>query len=163
MKHARARDVFALGLLALCALPARADDPLRFVDLAGEEVVLRAAPGETLFVHFWATWCHSCVEELPALQKVAQECSEGPARVVTVNAGDSPEEVERFVREHAVELTALRDPKGRVWRELSGEGLPLNVVLGPEADTRVEVGPRSEAAWRGAMARAGCSVAAHSD
>jgi thiol-disulfide isomerase/thioredoxin len=154
-----------LGLIALCLLalgvrPTHADEALRFVDLSGEEVMLRAAPGETLFVHFWATWCHSCVEELPALQKVALECADGPARVVTVNAGDSAEEVERFIEEHGVELTALLDPKGRVWRDLSGEGLPVNLVLGPEVEPRVELGPRSELIWCGELARTGCSLAA---
>ena len=159
------RRPVATGLvlaLALTTAPAGAEQAMRLLDLGGREAQVQPIPGETLFLHFWAIWCHSCVEELPALERVARECSDGPARVLAVNTGDSQDELTRFLAEHGIELPMLRDPKGRVWREVSGEELPVNLVWS-DRERRVEAGPRDESQWRGALAAAGCRFASPQD
>jgi thiol-disulfide isomerase/thioredoxin len=42
---------------------------LPIFDRAGKRIDLTKEKGRLLIVHFWATWCPPCVEEIPALSK----------------------------------------------------------------------------------------------
>jgi len=76
-----------LGLALLASLGA-GGDALHLVSLDDRPVVLRApeAPG-ALVAHFWATWCTSCMEELPALARAADRCDPAAVRIVAVDVG----------------------------------------------------------------------------
>jgi len=57
----------------------RADgSPLRLSELRGQPV----------FLNFWATWCTFCLEEMPDMQRIAEQF-DGQLVVLGVNAGDS--------------------------------------------------------------------------
>ena len=43
--------------------------------LDGRSVALEDFRGKRLLVHFWATWCPSCAEELPALARASAACA----------------------------------------------------------------------------------------
>jgi thiol-disulfide isomerase/thioredoxin len=51
----------------------RLEAKVEFADLDGIHSALRQMRGRPVFVNFWATWCIPCVEELPALAKLARE------------------------------------------------------------------------------------------
>ena len=146
--------VFALSLLAP---PALGNQSLRFIGLSGDAVEIHApAAGQPLLVHFWATWCPSCVEDLTSLQTAMDACAGSEIRVVGVNVGDDPEDVMEFTREHGLTLTQLRDPKGAIWRKVDGRGLPVNLILA-NASRRTEIGPKTVAEWRAEFGELGCS------
>ena len=42
---------------------------LPIADRAGKTVDLSKAKGKLFIIHFWATWCPPCVEEVPALSR----------------------------------------------------------------------------------------------
>jgi thiol-disulfide isomerase/thioredoxin len=148
-----ARSRLALALLLLGA----GEVPLDFETLAGEPVrVELGAADAALVVHFWATWCPECTEELPALDRAAARCSDGALRVVAVNVGDSRKAVEEFLAHTPLRLPVLRDPEGRVWRRVAGHGLPGNLFVTREA-RRTEVGPKGPEAWEGELADLGCA------
>jgi thiol-disulfide isomerase/thioredoxin len=152
------RRLTPAATLLLLAAATAAEKPLSFLDLRGGVVeVAPADAGGAVVLHFWASWCPSCLEELPPLERAAGACRGAPVRVWAVNTGEGAEEVAAFVAKHGIGLPVLRDPKGRVWRELSGQGLPLNVVWRGDI-RRVEVGPRSEDAWRAELAALGCGA-----
>jgi len=141
----RMRTASLVALLVLLTGSA-APRPLALVDLAGAPVELALAPGErALVVHFWATWCPDCVRELPELERAAARCVGRGVRFVAVNVGETPAEIERYRREHAVALPVLRDPKGDAWRSVA-RALPANLVWTPE-ERRVEIGPHDEEGW----------------
>ena len=50
-------------------------------NMDGESVRRAPEEGESVVVHFWATWCRSCVKELGVLDAEAQRCAEDPVRV----------------------------------------------------------------------------------
>ncbi len=54
---------------------------LPIYDRAGKKVDLSKLQGDLFIIHFWATWCPPCVEELPALSRFWDEYksrSDGP-------------------------------------------------------------------------------------
>jgi len=133
--------------------------PLSFVSFEGEPVELALAPGErALLVHFWASWCPECAEELPALERAARACEGAPVRLAIVNVAESPEVIARFRESLGLTLPVLRDPDGRVWRRFA-RGLPANLTWTREG-RRADQGPRDEAAWQRALGELGCGGSA---
>ena len=75
---------------------------LALLDATGAEAVLDPAGEGKLYVNFWASYCLSCIKELPDLQAVHE--AEG-TRVVAISM-DTPAD-----RERAMELLAKRGAK----------------------------------------------------
>ncbi len=146
--------LLASALLILAAEAAA--QPLQLESLDGEPVTLGLREAEkALVVHFWATWCPECVEELPVLAAALHRCAAGPVRIVTVNVGESRDAIVRYLERQGLQLPVLRDPRGRVWRSLGGLGLPTNLAWTP-AERRIDVGPRDAPAWDEAFTGLGC-------
>jgi thiol-disulfide isomerase/thioredoxin len=164
------RSRIALAFIALTAslgaAPGRAQQAsnaaFELVSLDGEAVIVESPEkGGPVVLHFWATWCPSCVEELGVLDREAAHCSEAGVRVIAVNVGEDAETIRRYIAAHALALESLRDPNGGAWRSLSDEGLPLNFTW-LAGERRIELGPRTRAQWRAALAALGCDEHAES-
>lgn len=92
-------------------------------------------------LNFWATWCGPCRSELPLL---ASAVAHG-ANVTLVNVGESPAEVQAFVRDHAPN-TVTRLNADALAAQLQVTAFPTTVVL--DKDGRViarHLGPLSAA------------------
>ena len=154
----RPRALAALGL-GLALLGAGPPAPLVVEGPGGERVALAPREGRALLVHFWATWCPSCVDEVPALLRAAASCA-GSLDLALVDVGEDREDVRTFAREHGIGAPLFRDPDGETWRASAGGwGLPANLVwIGGER--RSEVGSKTAAQWREALARMGCAQSA---
>jgi thiol-disulfide isomerase/thioredoxin len=134
----RGATIALAGLLVGAGHPA----PLEVETLAGEPVALAPREGRALVVHFFATWCPSCAEELPELARASAACAD-TLEVALVDVDEDPDAVRRFLAAHGVALPALRDPGGRAWRaSVGGRGLPANLIW-TEGQRRSDVGPRA--------------------
>jgi thiol-disulfide isomerase/thioredoxin len=143
-------------LAASLALAAGDDEPLRFEDLDGATLELaRPVDDAALVIHYWATWCTSCVHELAALEATARACEGSGVRVLAVDVGEPPDVVRRTLAEHDLALPVALDPKGRTWRRGGGRELPANLIW-TARERELTFGPSDEAAWRARLARLGC-------
>ena len=142
---------------ALALVGASAPEVASLETLDGDAIEVTRAPDENaLVLHFWATWCPDCADELPALDRSARACEGHGVRVLMVNVGDPADEVRRFAKGHGVELPVLLDPHGRVWRGAGLRGLPANLVWTRDGEQRSE-GPSSAERWREQLAALGCT------
>ena len=107
--------------------------------------------GDAFFAN--AAWCPECKEELPGLERAARDCG-GAVRVAPVNVGEPVEVARRFLEQQGTTLPLLRDPEGRVWRELA-RGLPANLIW-TRLERRVEVGPHVFEDWGRLLRELGC-------
>lgn len=157
----------ALLLAVLCAAAWTASDAgppeeLTLRTLSGSEVTLEPGqPGDPLIIHFWASWCPSCLAELPALDRLARDTCDGRVRILAVNLVESSETVSRVVRERGLSLEIARDPDGALFRLLAGGSMPANYIRTPEGVSRSE-GPMSEKDWVRVLGEAGCREPADS-
>jgi thiol-disulfide isomerase/thioredoxin len=151
----------ALAPLAalLVATSAAAREPVVLTTLGGDPVSLaRASSERALIVHFWATWCADCAEELSVVARVARACGAQGVSVRIAAAGDSAAAVAAFQRAHGLAFDALLDPSGRAWREAGAFGLPANWLRTPAGD-RLLTGPRTPEQWQGLASELGCDFA----
>jgi AhpC/TSA family len=143
-------------LVLLLALPARSEEVLRFVDRGGQPVEIRpeaVQSGPAVVLHFWATWCPECIDDLARVSTAFTGCERVSA--YAVDAGESAPEVEAFVKSHPIGLPVLRDPTGEAWRRLDGRGLPMNAWWSA-AGAKTDLGPKTREQWRAFAASLGC-------
>ena len=100
---------------------------------AGKTPSLRAqlVQGDVVILHFWASWCPPCIEELPRIHQLAIALQGRRARVVSVSHDDTWEDAAAAVAKAA----GAKDPQAGVWlREVEGqsgnEGQMLRVRMG---------------------------------
>lgn len=74
----------------------------------------------TLVVHFWATWCKPCIEELPNYEKLSQEFINKKIRFILVSMDfpkDLKDKVEPFIAKNNInsEVVLLDEPDYNAW------------------------------------------------
>jgi thiol-disulfide isomerase/thioredoxin len=61
----------------------------QIVDVPGIKGLLRKAQGHVLLVHFWASWCMPCLQELPLIERFAKEMKPRGLEVLSLSL-DNP-------------------------------------------------------------------------
>ena len=94
---------------------------------------LARAPGKLLVVHFWATWCPPCVEELPGLLEYARSVKDDPAiEVLAVSVDTDWKTVDDFLaKTKATGLPVALDPERATAKKFGTEMFPETWFLDP--------------------------------
>jgi peroxiredoxin len=111
---------------------------------AGADVALEAARGHVVLVHFFATWCESCREELPALNRLAARAS-GDVKVLAIAVADADQRVQRFFETTPVDFPVLLDRDRAVAKAWQVTTLPTTFVL--DAGLRPRFVVETDYAW----------------
>jgi thiol-disulfide isomerase/thioredoxin len=98
-------------------------------DLDGERHEFRASAGRTVLVHFFATWCEPCREELTSLSRLMAEPRGKQLTVLAVNVAEVPARVRRFLDSAPVSFPVLLDTNRSVTKAWGVSALPTTFVL----------------------------------
>ncbi len=128
-----------LGLagLAVCALAAlfwpRGDSTFKepggfLYDSTGNASTIGPRLAPVTLVHFWATYCPPCIEEIPALQRLIRDfTAHQDFTVVMIAVSDSSDKVRTFLGTGADMV--LFDPQGEVASRYGTEKLPETYLV----------------------------------
>jgi len=151
--------------------------PVEFTlpDLEGRPVSVDGFRGRVVLLNFWATWCFSCVAEIPDLAELAR-ANPDKLIVIGISLDGAPDEhdhgggaadehaghehardeavairkkLRRFVKDRGVPYLVLHDATGAVAERFLGGELPTNVLLDRAGRVRRRfMGSRSPAAFQ---------------
>ncbi len=115
--------------------------------LNGQYVSLSDFRGKVVMVHFWATWCPPCVEELPTLSKLYQEIKGKDFEMLAVSVDEGGEEaVTSFMRRNGLNVPVLLDTARAISAQYGTFKFPETYILDRDGIVRYKViGPRD---WR---------------
>ena len=126
------RLLFGSMLMLCLSLQARAVD-YELPDLNGQIQSLDQYKGKWVIVNYWATWCGTCVKELPDLISLHEDNEDGDIVVVGVNFETiSSDRLKTFVAKHSIPYTVLHTepvpmtPLGPV------PALPTTYIIDPD-------------------------------
>jgi thiol-disulfide isomerase/thioredoxin len=95
----------------------------------GKKVDLSALQGRIVLVHFWATWCPPCVDELPELDRFWQRYRNNPSiALYSVSVDDSWEAIDAFRKEHPFDLPLYRDPQSKTAHKFGTTKFPETYI-----------------------------------
>jgi peroxiredoxin len=122
--------------------PAKPDFSLQ--NLNGENVPLTTFKGRTVLVHFFATWCEPCREELPALNRFLQRSAPN-ASVVAISVAEVDPRVKRFFEAMPVNFPVLLDRDRAIAKSWKISTLPTTYVL--DANMKPVLVVKADFAW----------------
>jgi peroxiredoxin len=119
---------------------AGATQPVFTLDnLRKEPVSLADLRSDVLIVHFFATWCEPCREELPALRRLVERSDRSRLRVVTISVAEVDVRVRNFVEKNPVNFEVLLDRDRAVAKSWSVNALPTSFILDRDMKPRLFV------------------------
>ena len=116
---------------------------IQLKDITGNRVRLSDFRGKIVFLNFWATWCPTCVVEMPAMEKLHRRFKDQNFAMIAVNLQESEAQVKSFFEKFKLSFTALLDSSGEVASGLAVSALPTTFVLDKEGRILgIALGPR---------------------
>ncbi len=115
---------------------------LRTID--GGSVSLADLRGKVVMVHFWATWCPPCVEEIPTLDRLNHSLAGKDFLMLAVNEDEGgAEAVSSFIQQNRLNIPVLMDPGSEVARLYGTYKLPETYIVDRLGVVRYKaIGPR---------------------
>lgn len=139
----------AAGALSACGAGdavGRAPD-FSLASREGKTVTLSSLKGRVVLLNFWATWCDSCKEELPALEDLSRSKLGSRFDLLAVSVDDDPAKaVPPFAAKHGLTFPILYVDR-KTMDAYAVRMLPTTYLIGPDGSiVRRYVGPLDERA-----------------
>ena len=107
---------------------------VRFATLGGGTLSTDDLRGKVVLVNFWATWCTSCIKEMPKMAETYRKYAPRGYEVVAVAVqSDAPKQVSQFVQRRALPFKVAHDATGEAARTFGDvRATPVSVLLDRE-------------------------------
>jgi cytochrome c biogenesis protein CcmG/thiol:disulfide interchange protein DsbE len=85
--------------------------------------------GTPVVVNFFASWCPSCLAEMPAFERASHDYA-GRVVIVGVDSQDSPQDGLRLARQLGITYPLLADTShADLYTSLQGQGMPVTAFI----------------------------------
>ena len=122
---------FLLSILMIFSLKAKELSPFS-LPLYGEDKSFDYKPGKKTLINFWASWCTSCIQEIPELEALKRTYPK--AEFLAVNAGDSNRKIKKFLKKTGFSYKVLLDKSKSFSKNLGILSLPKTLVINEKGE-----------------------------
>lgn len=95
--------------------------------------------GKVVLVNFWASWCPSCVYELPGMKRLKEKMTGRPFEILTINVGEPRFKVWKFLKVINFNLITLMDTNSEVFNQWSATVLPTSFLIDHEGQVHYRI------------------------
>ena len=101
-----------------------------YIDAQGKTLMMDTSQHKLTALHFWATWCVPCVDELPQIADAADIFGKNLQIVPIALDGKNVAKVQKFFKDHKIEhLPILLDPTAKTSKTAGLKGLPGTLFI----------------------------------
>jgi len=100
----------------------------RLETVDGRVLQLSDLRGRPVFLNFWATWCFSCITEMPAMQKLADNYGDDVV-VLGVNVGESADTARVFAGNMDIRYPLVLDASLKVTEAYGVRPMPTSFFI----------------------------------
>ncbi len=128
--------ILASACLAASPKEGQPAPPFAVKTLDGRQIDSADLKGKVVLLHFWATWCPPCREELPALDAFYRQHRDEGLEILAISIEDAADaaKVQEFAQGYAFPAAMIGDARlagyGRVW------ALPLSFLIDRDGTLR---------------------------
>jgi cytochrome c biogenesis protein CcmG/thiol:disulfide interchange protein DsbE len=113
---------------------------IELIDINKNKLKLSELKGSVLFVNFWATWCESCIEELPAIEGLFRNLSENPKfKLITILYKDNGDRAFSYMKENGYTFPIYLNPDGSAAKKFGITGVPETFIIDKKGVLRDKV------------------------
>ena len=94
-----------------------------------ETVALSDLEGRVVLLNFWASWCHNCRAEKPALQALHSFYADADVVVLGVNLRENPALVQSYMADHGITFPVALDTTGALGHVYGVHALPTSFII----------------------------------
>jgi len=163
MKYLRFLSLFLVLFVYQSAIAAKlvitthdkyVDTETPFFDSQGNKVFLDQYEGSTVLLVFWATWCGSCISEMPSLDNLQKDFRKLPFKVIAVSQDYQGLKVinKHFTENEIRHLEIFHDYQNKLFRALSIVGMPTAMLI--NADGKMKINFKGPVKWHDDKIRA---------
>ncbi len=122
-------------------------------DLDGKKIKLSSLKGNWVFINYWASWCHPCLEEIPELNRFYERYKMNNVVVYGVNYDALPiSQQKELVRELGIKYPNLKEDPNRILKLGDIRGVPVTFIFNPEGRLERKLyGPQTIRSLRSAI------------
>jgi len=101
--------------------------------LSGQTYTLSDLRGQWVIINFWATWCVPCVEEMPALQEIANLHAD-KLILLGINQREDADLVAEFAHDHNITFPLLLNPDDATLANYQVLKTPQTIIVDPNGE-----------------------------
>ena len=84
--------------------------------------------GKKVLINFWASWCISCIHEIPLLESLKEKYGNDVV-FVAVNAGEKSNLINKFIKKNKFTYTVLTDEDRSFSKSIGVDSLPVTILV----------------------------------
>jgi peroxiredoxin len=107
-----------------------------FQDANEQLFSLRDFKGSLVLLNFWRISCPWCVVEMPFIQQVDEQWPDEDVVILTINVGDSAEDVAEFMQDNEISLPVILDRETKLATNYMVSVFPLSFFIDAEGGFR---------------------------
>ncbi len=117
---------------------------IELIDMNKNTLKLSDLKGSVIFVNFWATWCTSCIDELPSIEILFNTLSKNNQfRMITIIFKDNETNVFNFIKHTGYTFPVYFNPDDSAPRKFGITGVPETFIIDKKGILRNKViGPQ---------------------
>lgn len=100
----------------------------RLKDIEGRIRSFSEFKGKTVLLHFMASWCEPCKDELPALNALYDRYMDKGLEVIAISE-DSFERSRPFAKKFSIKFPMLIDQYGKLMRAYRVSAIPVSIII----------------------------------
>jgi thiol-disulfide isomerase/thioredoxin len=104
---------------------------IAFIDLKNNKTFLESFSGNVLLLHFWATWCSNCKDEMIKLDFFQKKVRDKPIIILPLSEDfKGTKIVEEFYKNNNItNLLSFIDRKNEIFAKMNISGLPTSIII----------------------------------
>ena len=104
---------------------------VEFYDYENKKYLLEDFDDNIVILHFWATWCTVCVNELPELDRLKKDFKKNPVKIIAISEDfKACDTVKDFYSNFNIKnLDIYMDKKNKLFNAFNIVGLPTTIFI----------------------------------
>ena len=100
--------------------------------------------GKKMLINFWASWCTSCIHEIPQLEQLKEKYGKD-VEFVAINAGEKNNLIDKFLKKYKFSYIQIKDEDRSFSKSIGVNSLPVTIIVDQEMNViyRDVVPPKS--------------------
>ena len=106
-------------------------------EISGHNISLAELQGKWVFINYWASWCRSCLDEIPELNRFYEENKKNNVVLFAVNYDALPLAMqEKLIKKFGIRYPSLTEDPATPLKLGDIRGVPVTFVFNPKGQLR---------------------------